>query len=255
MINKFCGSIHNQKAVVTSSENTVYVHFYSDLSYSGRGFSATYKSVPAKCGGIFAVAQGNITSLNYPNNYPGSTNCQWLLRTEASHTLSFQFTDFDLEDQNCMADYVSIYDGSEMKEEKLLLKTCGSQTFGPDSVNQTVRLGFNKPVRSTGNEMLVVMETDDTIEAKGFAAQFETVFENHILFWKRYFEPCFASLQSCGSKINTSSNGVLEIGHNLRWLTDGCVWTITANDPSMNKNSINYEIKIKMNLFQINMCH
>lgn len=128
--------------------------------------------------------------MNYPNNYPGSTNCQWLLRTEASHTVSFQFTDFDLEDQNCGADYVSIYDGSEMKEEKLLLKTCGSQSFGPDAVNQTARPGFTKPIKSSGNEMLVVMETDDSIEAKGFAAQFETVYENHLRFRKKYLKFC-----------------------------------------------------------------
>lgn len=25
---------------------------------------------------------------------------------------------------------------------------------------------------------------------------------------------------------------MLEIGHNLRWLADGCEWTITADDPS-----------------------
>lgn len=137
-----------------------------------------------ECGGIFTAAQGNITSLNYPNNYPGGIDCQWLLRTEESHTLSFQFTDFDLEDQNCMADYVSIYDGTEMKEDKLLLKTCGSQTFGPDVVNQTARPGFTKPIRSSGNEMLVVMQTDDSIEAKGFAAQFETVFCSQFQFSK-----------------------------------------------------------------------
>lgn len=122
------------------------------------------------------MAQGNITSLNYPNNYEANTNCQWLLRTEPSHTISFQFTDFDLEDQNCEADYVLIYDGAERKDDKLLLKTCGSQTFGPDATNQTNRPGFTKPLKSQSNEMLVVMESDDNIQAKGFAAQFETVF-------------------------------------------------------------------------------
>lgn len=123
------------------------------------------------------MAQGNITSLNYPNNYEPNTNCQWLLRTEPSHTISFQFTDFDLEDHNCEADYVLIYDGFERKDEKLLLnRTCGSQTFGPDATNQTNRPGFNVPLKSQSNEMLVVMESDETTQAKGFAAQFETVF-------------------------------------------------------------------------------
>lgn len=122
------------------------------------------------------MAKGNITSLNYPNNYEPKTSCQWLLRTEPSHTVSFQFTDFDLEGNNCEADYVLVYDGPERKDDRLLLRTCGSQTFGPDAANQTSRPGFTKPLKSSSNEMLVVMETDDSIAAKGFAAQFETVF-------------------------------------------------------------------------------
>lgn len=127
-----------------------------------------------ECGGVLTTSQGRITSLNYPNNYAPSTSCQWLLQTETSHTIEFKFTDFDLEDQNCTADFVSIYDGSERRNDKLLLKTCGSQTIGPDTTNQT-RLAFTKPLRSSGNEMLVIMETDDTIEAKGFDAGFATV--------------------------------------------------------------------------------
>lgn len=39
--------------------------------------------------------------------------------------------------------------------------------------------------------------------------------------------------QACGSKINTSSFGMIEIGNNIRWVTDDCEWTITANNPSI----------------------
>lgn len=39
--------------------------------------------------------------------------------------------------------------------------------------------------------------------------------------------------QACGSKINTSTYGMIEIGNNIRWVTDDCEWTITANDPSI----------------------
>lgn len=48
ILSRFCGSMHNAShpGVVTSNSNKVYIHFYSDLSYSGRGFSATYKSIP-----------------------------------------------------------------------------------------------------------------------------------------------------------------------------------------------------------------
>lgn len=48
VISKFCGSKHIQHDnVVTSSGNKVYVHFFSDMSYAGKGFSATYKSTVA----------------------------------------------------------------------------------------------------------------------------------------------------------------------------------------------------------------
>lgn len=45
VLSKFCGSKHEQKAVATSTNNKVYVNFYSDMSYAGRGFSASYKSI------------------------------------------------------------------------------------------------------------------------------------------------------------------------------------------------------------------
>lgn len=63
-----------------------------------------------------------------------------------------------------------------MNDERLMMKECGSQTIGSEAVNGTARLGFTKPIKSTGNEMLIVMETDGSIGAKGFAAEFETVF-------------------------------------------------------------------------------
>lgn len=119
--------------------------------------------------------------MNYPSNYEPNTICQWLLRTETSHTIDFKFSDFDLEDQNCSADFVSIYDGPVKRADKLLLKTCGSQTIGLDSTNKT-RPAFSKPLRSSGNEMLVIMETDDNIEAKGFDAGFSTVIFSQLIF-------------------------------------------------------------------------
>lgn len=45
IINKFCGSVHNTSGVVTSSTNKVFVHFFSDLSFAGKGFAATYRSI------------------------------------------------------------------------------------------------------------------------------------------------------------------------------------------------------------------
>lgn len=134
-----------------------------------------------ECGGTFSVSQGNISSPNYPKNYEPNTYCQWLLRTEPSHSILFRFTDFDLED-DCTADSVQVYDGSEKNPDKLLLRSCGSQITTPDATNQTNRPGFTTPLRSRDNQMLIVMEADHGVQAKGFAAQYETVALIHMLF-------------------------------------------------------------------------
>lgn len=80
----------------------------------------------------------------------------------------------------------------------LLNRTCGTQMP-------------NNTLRTERNEMLVIMQSDSHIEAKGFMAAFET---------------------ACGARINTSGSGILEIGHNLRWSVEDCLWTIRAQDPS-----------------------
>lgn len=80
----------------------------------------------------------------------------------------------------------------------LLNRTCGSQMP-------------NNTLRTESNEMLVIMQSDFHIEAKGFVADFKT---------------------SCGARINTSGSGILEIGHNLRWSVEDCLWTIRAENPS-----------------------
>lgn len=107
-------------------------------------------------------------------NYASNTYCQWLLRTEPSHAVLLKFTDFDLED-DCSADSVQVYDGPEKRADKLLLKSCGSQIIGSDATNQTKRPGFTEPLKSSSNEMLVIMEADHGVEAKGFAAEYTTV--------------------------------------------------------------------------------
>lgn len=120
------------------------------------------------------MVQGNITSPRYPNSYEAHTYCQWLLRTEPSHSILFKFTDFELEN-DCAGDSVQIYDGSEKSDDKLLLKSCGTHATAPSSTNETAQPGFTEPLKSTSNVLLVIMEADYAVQAKGFAAQYSTV--------------------------------------------------------------------------------
>lgn len=124
----------------------------------------------AECGGTFTLPQGNINSQNYPKNYESNSKCEWLLQTEDSHSIIFQFTDFDIEaSDNCTHDVVRIYDGAVQNNNTLLFQSCGNMA-GSNST------GFgNRPLKSTSNSMLVVLESNGGFEAKGFSAQYSMV--------------------------------------------------------------------------------
>lgn len=101
---------YSEKPVIyTSPGNRMFVKFQSDVSYAGRGFNASYRSVPIECGGKFTTDSGIIHSANYPQNYPHNQNCEWLLEVDTNHVVNLTFLDFDMEySRNCTDDYVKV---------------------------------------------------------------------------------------------------------------------------------------------------
>lgn len=96
--------------IYTSPGNKMFIKFHSDTSYAGRGFNASYKSVPIECGGKFTTDSGIIHSPNYPQNYPNGQNCEWLLEVDSNHVVNLTFLDFDMENsRNCTDDFVKVY--------------------------------------------------------------------------------------------------------------------------------------------------
>lgn len=47
VISKLCSSKHQTANVLTSTGNKMYIQFYSDDSYAGKGFAAMYRTIPA----------------------------------------------------------------------------------------------------------------------------------------------------------------------------------------------------------------
>uniref|UniRef100_A0A7G3AGB7 Cubilin n=1 Tax=Lutzomyia longipalpis TaxID=7200 RepID=A0A7G3AGB7_LUTLO len=183
----------------TSSGADMYLFFYTDVSLSGKGFNSSYRFVPAKCGGTFSV-EGNIYSPNYPKNYDGNTNCEWLLQTDLTHRLQISFLDFDLETSSeCIHDSVRIYEGNTANETKLIRNLCDSQLPNPAVLTLST------------NEALVVFRTDSSIEAKGFHMNFTS---------------------ACGSRIVTNSSGQLTKVTSVYERSSQCTWTIISEDPS-----------------------
>ena len=52
---------------------------------------------------------GSFSTPSYPESYPPSTVCEWLVRASAGNRVQLSFQQFDIEDSdNCNADYVEV---------------------------------------------------------------------------------------------------------------------------------------------------
>ena len=128
---------------------------------------------------VFYFEAGDISSPNYPNNYPLTAgenmneNKTWTLEAEVGCRIKLTFEEFDVEDNSnceCKYDYVKIsntsYDG----------KICGSirrKFCGPDRPLTTPA----EPVTftSVGRNMNVYFEWDHLHSKTGFVAKWESV--------------------------------------------------------------------------------
>ncbi|XP_052870861.1 cubilin homolog [Anopheles cruzii] len=184
---------------IVSSTHQLAAKFYSDSSFSYKGFRATYRSVNAACGGRITLHQGFISSPNYPSNYPTNASCEWLIKTDASHTLLLTITDLAIErSANCTNDALQVYDGSVRAADKLLLVVCGTES------NTTT-------VTSTAHEMLLTFTSNEMYEAKGFRANFAT---------------------SCGSRIVVKQPGNILLNKAHKISSENCTWILVAPQES-----------------------
>uniref|UniRef100_A0A4D5RL31 Putative procollagen c-endopeptidase enhancer n=1 Tax=Ixodes scapularis TaxID=6945 RepID=A0A4D5RL31_IXOSC len=105
---------------------------------------------------------GKISSPNYPNIYPNSASCSWLIKTNPDIGIRLAFNDFELEKNNkCISDYVSIYDGSDTNAP-ILGTYCGN----------TAPL----PILSSSNQIYMVFKSDSDVQGKGFSATHTEVY-------------------------------------------------------------------------------
>ncbi|CAL1576609.1 unnamed protein product [Knipowitschia caucasica] len=184
---------------VSSTGNTVTVRFKSDQYVSGRGFNASWAEVPGGCGGPITAHSGEIHSPLYPNNYPNSADCSWVISVDPNHRVLFNFTDLDIEFRtNCTFDYVEIHDGPS-ESSPVLAHVCGS-TLPP-------------AITSTSNTIYVRFRSDASKNHRGFRAVFS--------------EACGASIMAddVGGAI-ASPRYPAQYSANL-----SCTWIIKAMEP------------------------
>jgi Zn-dependent metalloprotease len=107
-------------ATITSATGTMLVLFISDYANVSQGFTANYTSTGSSyCSGITTLNTsdyGTITDGSGEDNYCNNSNCSWLIQPPQATTVTFNFTEFELEqastDGNSVYDAVEIFDGT-----------------------------------------------------------------------------------------------------------------------------------------------
>ncbi|XP_024153133.1 deleted in malignant brain tumors 1 protein isoform X1 [Oryzias melastigma] len=132
---------------------------YSSCEYYGNCchdyYSYCGSSTPSEsCGGSL-FSSGTFSSPNYPSYYNDNSYCVWQLRASHNQRIYLVFTFLQL-DTCCSCDYISVYDGPSVSSPRLA-KVCnnGSSAFF-----------------STSEYMTVVFQTDGSVVARGFTAEF-----------------------------------------------------------------------------------
>ncbi|XP_069504454.1 cubilin [Ambystoma mexicanum] len=155
---RFCGS--SPPSTMHTTDNQLYVHFFTDSSQEGQGFKIKYEAKSLACGGNIYVTDANpsgvLTSPNYPNNYAPNADCVWIITVPNGEAVELQFTDpFYIEpSDNCSSAYLQLRDGADSNARELA-KLCGN-----------TRPGVQK---SLGTAMYVRFRSDNRVTRPGFS--------------------------------------------------------------------------------------
>ncbi|CAG9816798.1 unnamed protein product [Phaedon cochleariae] len=154
---RYCGD-ENPGHLSLNSDH-VQIHFVSDKLLLGTGFRLEW--VIFGCGGHLKKNTGTIASPNYPDPYPTSVECEWLIEVDFGYSVEIEFHEVDVEkESSCQFDSVKVYNG--MDSTYNLLSTICKQ---------------KKPtvITSTGNFMFVKFASDISYQGRGFTADYKTV--------------------------------------------------------------------------------
>ncbi|XP_042658381.1 tolloid-like protein 2 isoform X2 [Tyto alba] len=157
ILGRFCGS--KKPDPVVASTNKMFLRFYSDASVQRKGFQAKHST---ECGGLLKAEVRTKELYSHAqfgdNNYPGQVNCEWVIVAEDGYGVELIFQTFEIEEEaDCGYDYMEIYDGYDSTAPRLG-RFCGS--------------GPLEEIYSAGDSIMIRFHTDDTINKKGFHAQY-----------------------------------------------------------------------------------
>lgn len=154
-LGRFCGD--TKPGVFTSSFNHLHVHFSSDASINGRGFTANYSFVDVECGGIIKDQSELIKSpMDTDGNgvYKSNAVCRWLVFAPPGYVIQMNFINFELElDSACKYDFVTVFNNG---------------SGNGDAVGPFCGSNAPKIITTTDNIATVLFQTDTSTAKDGF---------------------------------------------------------------------------------------
>ncbi|XP_077987230.1 mannan-binding lectin serine protease 1-like [Glandiceps talaboti] len=175
-IGSYCGT--EEPPEIFSTNRHLYITFHSDGSDGGRGFSLDHvvttderdddvapqeseeQNDPDEeqgCNRRLTDAEGIIQSPNYPNRYPGNSDCIYVIRGSDGSRISLTFLDLATEGFGCSFDYVIVKDGDNEDADEID-RFCGNT--------------IPEPVLSTGNSITIHFISDGSDNRDGFRIQY-----------------------------------------------------------------------------------
>lgn len=210
-LGRFCGQ--TKPGIITSSFNHLHVHFSSDASINGRGFTANYSFVDVECGGIIKDANELIKApMDSDGNgvYKSNAVCRWLVHAPKGHVIQMNFINFELEqDTLCKYDFIKIFNNGSGKGDAI----------GPFC-------GTNAPkvITTVDNIATVLFQTDSSTAKDGFTISLAFIDGSRL----------------CGANYY-SSQGMLRSPGTPEYLPNKeCEWTITVPNGQQIALTFNY---------------
>ena len=124
---------------------------------------------------LILLQTGEVTSPNYPNNYPNNLKKTEKIQVDEGLILSLEFTSFDIESHStCDYDHLKIMDGDGTT---LMENSCGSITSHNGVVVGGQSIGANLPARitSTSNMVVLLFSTDGITAGSGWSVSWSAV--------------------------------------------------------------------------------
>ncbi|XP_016093659.1 cubilin [Sinocyclocheilus grahami] len=186
-----CGT--TAPAVVIAPRNVITARFQSSDT-PGKGFSAAFYT---SCGANFTASTGRVVSPNYPDHYPGGSNCNYIIDAGDQTVIVLTFKSFQLEAHStCVYDGVKIYSGITTSGVPLAT-LCGNTIPG---------------VFTTFGPMLINFYSDSIIHDNGFLAEYRTI-------------PCGGVFNGTSGTISSPSHSITNYHHNIN-----CTYYIYVRD-------------------------